>query len=116
MVAGRKRSSEDEVAKKSKVKINDDLRRSWRDALAYERGRVVDLRVSDFPAPPEEMKPEEIRQLRENLNASQAIFASFLCVSTKAVQAWEQGVRRPQKTALRLLEIAKRSPAVLLES
>jgi Domain of unknown function (DUF4372) len=35
------------------------------------------------------------------LNASQAVLASFLCVSTKAIQAWEQGIRRPQSTALR---------------
>lgn len=104
------------MAKKSKVKMYDDLRRSLRDALDYEGGRAVDLRVSEFPAPPKEMKPEEIRQVRESLNASQPIFASFLCVSTKAVQAWEQGLRRPQKTALRLLDIAKRNPAVLLKS
>ena len=104
------------MARKSKVKVYDDMRQSLRDALAYERGRVVDLRVSEFPAPPKEMKPEAIRQVRESLNASQPLFASFLCVSTKAVQAWEQGVRRPQKTALRLLGIAKRNPAVLLKS
>jgi putative transcriptional regulator len=104
------------VAKKIKVKIHDDLRQSLRDALAFERGREVDLRVTEIPARPKPMKPEEIRQVREKLNASQAMFASFLCVSIKAVQAWEQGVRRPQSTALRLLDIAKRNPAVLLKA
>jgi putative transcriptional regulator len=104
------------MAKKIKVKAYDDLRHSLRDALEYERGRAVDLRVTEFPAPPKEMKPEEIKRVRESLNASQPLFASFLCVSTKAVQAWEQGVRRPQKTALRLLDIAKKNPAVLLKS
>jgi putative transcriptional regulator len=54
--------------------------------------------------------------VRANLNASQAMFASFLCVSIKAVQAWEQGARRPQSTALRLLDIAKKNPAVLLKA
>ncbi|MGA7625375.1 MAG: hypothetical protein WB630_22615 [Candidatus Acidiferrales bacterium] len=104
------------MAKKIKVKIYDDMRQSLGDALAFERGRVIDLRVTEIPAPPKRMKPEEIRHVRESLNASQPVFASFLCVSTKAVQAWEQGVRRPQSTALRLLDIAKKNPAVLLKT
>jgi putative transcriptional regulator len=104
------------VAKQIKVKIYDELRESLRDALAFERGRTVDLRVIEMPAPPKPMKPGEIRQIRESLNASQAVFASFLCVSTKAVQAWEQGLRRPRSTALRLLDIAKKNPAVLLKA
>ena len=103
------------MAKKIKIKIYDDVRQSLHDALAFERGRAVDLRSSEVPAPPKPMKPAEIRKVRESLNASQAIFASFLCVSTKAVQAWEQGVRSPQSTALRLLDIAKKNPAVLLQ-
>ena len=104
------------MAKKVKVKIFDEMRESLRDAIRLERGRAVDLRVTEMPARPKLMKPEEIRQVRESLNASQAVFASFLCVSTKAVQAWEQGVRRPRSTALRLLDIAKRNPAVLLRA
>jgi putative transcriptional regulator len=104
------------VAKKIRVKIYDEMRESLRDALAFERGRAVDLRVTEMPAQPRAMKPAEIRKVRESLNASQAVFASFLCVSTKAVQAWEQGVRRPRSTALRLLDIAKKNPAVLLKA
>jgi putative transcriptional regulator len=104
------------VAKKIKVKLYAEMRQSLHDALAFERGREVDLRVTEIAAWPKPMKPKEIRQVRANLNASQAMFASFLCVSIKAVQAWEQGARRPQSTALRLLDIAKKNPAVLLKA
>jgi putative transcriptional regulator len=76
----------------------------------------MNLRVTDMPARPGPMQPEEIRQVRESLNARRAVFASFLGVSTKAVQAWEQGARRPRSTALRLLDIAKKSAAVLLQA
>ena len=102
------------MAKRIKVKIYDDMRHSLADALAYERGQRVDLRVTEIPAPPKPMEPEEIRRIRENLHASQTVFAHFLCVSPKAVQSWEQGIRRPQTTALRLLTIAKKNPQVLL--
>ena len=102
------------MAKKIKVKMYDDLRRALTDALAYEGGERVDLRVTDLVPPPKPLKPREIRRIRESLHASQAVFANFLCVSPKAVQSWEQGVRRPQSTALRLLTIAKRNPRILL--
>ena len=100
--------------KKIKVNVYGDLRESLADASAYERGEQVDLRVTEIPAPPKPMKPQEIREIRESLHASQVVFATLLCVSPKAVQAWEQGVRRPQSAALRLLDIAKKNPGVLL--
>jgi len=103
-------------AKKIKLNVYEAMQRSLGDALDYERGQAIDLRVTEIPAPPKRMKPEEIRRVRERLNASQAVFAGFLCVSTKAVQAWEQGIRRPQSSALRLLDIAKNNPAVLLKA
>jgi putative transcriptional regulator len=102
------------MAKKTKVKIYDDLRQALSDAVAYERGEQIDLRVTELPAPPKPMKPREIRRIRRSLNASQAVFARFLCVSPKAIQSWEQGTRRPEKAALRLLYIAKQNPALLL--
>lgn len=100
--------------KKERVNIYDDLRGALTDAIAYERGEPIDLRVRTLSAPPKPMKPQEIRRIREDLNASQSLFAQFLCVSTKAVQAWEQGTRRPNRTALRLLGIAKTNPSVLV--
>lgn len=104
------------MAKKVKVKIYDEMRESLSDAAAYERGEKVDLRVTELPAPPKPMKPREIRDVRERLNASQAAFAGFLCVSIKAVQSWEQGTRRPRSSALRLLDIARRNPKILLKA
>jgi len=100
--------------KQKAIKVFDDLRQGLADAQAYERGEKVDLRVTEFAAPPKPKKPREIREIRESLQASQAAFAQFLCVSRKAVESWEQGVRRPRNTALRLLDIAKNNPRVLL--
>ena len=104
------------MSKKKKVRIYGDLRQSLVDALAFERGEQIDLRTTELPAPPKPMKPHEIRRIRKSLNASQAVFASFLCVSTKAIQSWEQGRRRPEKAALRLLHIARQNPALLLSA
>ncbi|HLI33605.1 MAG TPA: helix-turn-helix domain-containing protein [Terriglobia bacterium] len=99
-----------------KVKLYEGLRQALADAREYERGATVDLQVTQMPEPPKPLKPAEIRRIRQSLHASQAVFARFLCVSPKAVQSWEQGLRQPGSTALRLLAIAKENPKVLLSA
>ena len=62
------------MAKKIKLNIHDDMRRSLVDAQAFERGERVDLRVTEIPSPPKPMKPEEIRKIRLTLNVSRCAF------------------------------------------
>jgi len=100
---------------KRKVRIFEQLKESLYDARAFERGTAVDLRVVEIPRPPEQIAPRQIREIRNSLNASQPLFALLLNVSPKAVQSWEQGLRRPRAAALKLLAIAKRNPQVLLQ-
>lgn len=104
------------MKKKKTNNVYVELKQSLADALAYEQGQKIDLRVTKIPSPPKTFRPPEIRRIRESLHASQAVFAGYLCVSPKAVQSWEQGSRRPQSAALRLLAIAKKNPAALLET
>lgn len=102
------------MAKKIKVNIFEDMREALHGAAAYERGDLVNLRVAHIPARPRPISAREIRQIRRRLNASQTLFASYLNVSPNAVRSWEQGVRRPQQAALKLLLIAKKNPQALL--
>ncbi len=74
----------------------------------------LDLRSVEIPARPKPMKPADIRSLRESLNASQALFARLLNVSSNAVESWEQGIREPRQATLKLLHIVRRNPAALL--
>ena len=78
-------------------------------------GKVFDLRAADLPSPPKPLKPADIRALRASLNASQALLARLLNVSSNAVESWEQGIREPRQATLKLLHIAKKNPGVLLD-
>jgi putative transcriptional regulator len=102
------------MARKIKVNIFDDMRLALHGAAAYERGEAVNLRVTRIPSRPRPISAREIRQIRRKLNASQALFATYLNVSPNAVRSWEQGLRRPQQAALKLLVIAKKNPKALL--
>ena len=102
------------MAKKIKLKVFDDLKESLQDALAFESGRELNLRVTELPARPRKLQPKDIRAIRMSLNASQVLFATFLNVSPNTIRSWEQGTRRPQGADLKLLAIAKKNPQALL--
>jgi putative transcriptional regulator len=84
-----------------------------KDAAAFERGEKIDLRVAKLPAPPKPMAAKEIIQLRKRLTMSQAVFAGYLNVTPSTVKSWEQGIRTPNRAALKLLYIVKNAPQVL---
>jgi len=83
-------------------------------STAPDSGGKVDLRTVEIPPRPKPMRPADIRALREELNASQALFARLLNVSSNAVESWEQGLRQPRQATLKLLHVARKNPEVLL--
>jgi putative transcriptional regulator len=89
------------------------LLESTQQVLEHAQGKR-ELRTTILPAPPKPMRAAEVRRLRAKLNASQAVFAHCLNVSTKLVQAWEAERRTPEGPALLLLRIVERNPGVVL--
>ncbi len=99
-----------------KVKIFDDLMEGFTEAIKYRRGdKKAKLMVSRFIVAADPLKPVEIRRIRKRLRISQPMFAKYLGASLGTIRSWEQGVRKPNSTALRLLSIAKERPAALLK-
>jgi putative transcriptional regulator len=48
---------------------------------------------------------DEVISIRTRRNMTQVQFAKLLAVSVKTLQSWEQGVRKPSKPTMRLLQI-----------
>jgi putative transcriptional regulator len=102
------------VSKKDKKK--GKKKREQKAAAPASKGKSnLDLRTVELPPRPKPLKPADIRALRESLNASQALLARLLNVSSNAVESWEQGIREPRQATLKLLHIAKKNPSVLLD-
>ena len=95
-----------------KKELFADLLESMGEALEHARGKR-ELRTTVLPAAPRPMSATDVRELRDALSASQAVFAKFLNVSPQLVRAWEANRRRPDGAALRLLEVAQRNPAAV---
>lgn len=58
--------------------------------------------------PVEKLTPEEIKAIREETQASQAVFARHLNVSPIVISQWERGERKPSGTSLKLLTLVKK--------
>ena len=106
------------MAKKTKARNEffDELKAGLGAAIEHAKGKRKDLRTTTLPRPPKELSAKEIVKLRTRLNVSQAVFARYLNISTKTVQAWEQGQGKPNGASLKLLSIAQKNPEILLET
>ena len=59
-------------------------------------------------AAPAEIKPQQIKKIRELNHVSQPIFARYLNTTESTVQKWEAGAKRPSGTALKLLSVVQK--------
>ena len=89
-----------------------ELLASATQALEHAQGKRV-LRTTILPPPLAPVSAAQVRRLRKRMNASQAVFARYLNVSTKLVQAWEADRRQPDGPVLVLLHLGERDPASL---
>lgn len=100
------------------IELNgDELVQALTDVRDHVAGRrKVTMRTTKvaLPKPVESIRPEEVREIRRRIKVSQAVFARLLNVPVVTEASWETGRRHPSGAALRLLQIAKKEPEVLL--
>ncbi|MBS5063951.1 MAG: helix-turn-helix domain-containing protein [Hungatella hathewayi] len=55
--------------------------------------------------PVKEYRAEDVKRIRKAIGMSQKMFAGYMGVSEKTVEAWEAGTNHPSGTASRLLNM-----------
>ncbi len=95
----------------------EELSTGAEEALAHAKREKITLRTRSVPRrqKPSVFSPTRIRSIRMRLNVSQPVFAELLYVTKDTAAKWEQGLRKPSGSALRLLEIAEKQPELLVE-
>lgn len=89
----------------------DKIKAGLEEAIAYEQG-TLEAKTSKLTVQPvSHYNAEEIKNIRINAGMTQAIFAEFMGVSVKTVEAWEAGRNHPIGSACRLLYLTKADPA-----
>src|ERR1700722_14889963 len=91
---------------KSMSSFSEKIKKGLEEILEYKEGKTtLRTKLIELPEPPLEYSADDIKKIREKRKYSQGVFAIILNVSTRTVQSWESGVRVPNHSALRLLEI-----------
>jgi len=85
----------------------DKLVASIREAGEIKAGRRPPSRVHV-------VHPPAIKKVRSKLGVTQGQFAAMIGVSTRTLQNWEQGRRKPEGPAKALLRVAARNPRAVL--
>ena len=86
-------------------KLYDDLMTGFNEILeAQKTGKTMKSTTIIIPDV-KKYNNMEIRKIRAKTGMTQAIFASYMGVSKKTVEAWERGVNHPTGPACRLLSI-----------
>ena len=86
---------------------------SLQEALAHAKGKLT-LKTTTVPPRTRKMTPAKIALIRRKLKASTPVFAAYLNVTSDTVRGWEKNRRKPSGPALRLLEIAAKTPKILV--
>jgi len=83
--------------------FGEKLIKSTKQAEAHASGKKK-LRTNILEIMPvPDYKPQQIRDIRVRLGLTQVLMGGIVGVSTKTVEAWEIGYRRPSSSAMRVL-------------
>lgn len=84
------------------------------DTMQQQREGKITLRSHEVEyLPPLEVDADLIRDTRERMRVSRAVFARRLRVSTRTLENWEQGRARPNAQAAALILMVRKFPDTL---
>ena len=101
----------EEVASQLTICAEMSLETSAKFGFPFPEPRSVVVTPSPYR---EDGSPGRVKSLRKRLGLSQADFAATLGVAQNTVSLWEQGRRRPDGAAAKLLQIVERTPEAVL--
>ena len=92
------------------MSVFDEIKIGLNEAIEYEKGNLKANKRTISITPIEEFTASEIKAIRKNAGMTQVLFAKYLGVSLKTVEAWESGRNQPNGAACRMLSITKKDP------
>ncbi|MBQ1985679.1 MAG: helix-turn-helix domain-containing protein, partial [Clostridia bacterium] len=92
------------------VSVFNEIKAGLNEAIEFEKGNLKANTRTLSVTPIEVFTASEIKDIRNTAGMTQALFAKYLGVSLKTVEAWEAGRNQPSGAACRMLAITKRDP------
>lgn len=86
-------------------KYFDEIMTSLNEAVAIERGEIKGRKTVYEIQPVKKYDNFQIKEIRKSVGMTQSLFADYMGVSNKTVEAWEKGINHPTGTACRLISM-----------
>jgi len=93
------------------MSVFDKIKTGLEEAVAFEQGTLPAKTRKMTIEPIPHYDPKEIRSIRLNAGMTQHVFAEYMGVSVKTVEAWESGKNHPIGSACRLLHLTQADPS-----
>ena len=84
----------------------DSIKKGLEEAVAYSKGEQIAVKTSNIQVP----NDIDVRKIRGKIGLTQRAFAQHFGFALSAVRDWEQGRRRPDRSARILLKVIEREP------
>ncbi len=92
------------------VNVYEGIMQGLEEAIAYNEGKIAARSNTMHIEPIQKFEASEVKEIRTALGMTQYLFAKFMGVSQKTVEAWEAGRNRPNGSASRILALVKSDP------
>ena len=83
----------------------DELMTGLNEAVAIERGELKGRTTVYEIQPVKKYNNTQIKSIRISAGMTQVLFANYMGVSCKTVEAWEKGTNHPTGSACRLISM-----------
>ena len=93
--------------------IFSELMTGMQELKDHQEGKITLKSHKVTKRAPVTIAPQELRDVREKLNLSQAVFAHYLHTGETTYQNWEQGRARPNAQAVLLIRMVQQNPETL---
>ena len=93
-------------------KLGDEIKKGLKEAI-FDTKKQNLKRNYIYIEPIKDFSSKEIKQIRARVGLTQKLFASFLGVSVKTIEAWEEGINKPSGVASRMLSMIERDNKIM---
>lgn len=98
------------------MSLFDEIKTGLNEAIEYEKGNLKAKTTTLSIEPVGRYTSTEIKSIRNSTGLTQNLFAKYMGVSVKTVEAWESGRNHPDGAACRLLYLTQRDPSFPVNS
>ena len=98
------------------MSVFDEIKTGLNEAIEYEKGYLKAKTSTLSIEPVGVFTSSEIKSIRNSTGLTQKLFAKYMGVSVKTVEAWEAGRNHPDGAACRLLSLTKKDPSFPVNS